>query len=413
MPAMPEVTLKITELGAQGDGVAEHDGRKVFVPLALPGETVKAEISGDRARLAEIVEAAPGRMSPRCGHHGECGGCSLQHMPEADYLEFKRRQVVSALSFQKIDAPVDAVVAIAPRTRRRAVFAAARADKSIVVGFHGRRSHHIVPIRDCAVVTPGVLALLPKLEQLAAVAAPPKDALTITVIETATGFDVALTGVAKGFSGDARVKLTQVAGGLGIARLSVNGDVALEQAAPMISAGAAHLSPPPGGFLQACAPSEAAMLELVKEAIGDARRVVDLFSGSGTFSLPLASTATVHAVESEDAALAALDKAARRATGLKPVTTEKRDLFRRPLTKDELKRFDAAVIDPPRAGAEAQTRQLAGSGVKRVAMVSCNAGTFARDLRLMIDGGYRVKRITPIDQFLWSPHIEVVASLSR
>jgi 23S rRNA (uracil1939-C5)-methyltransferase len=155
------------------------------------------------------------------------------------------------------------------------------------------------------------------------------------------------------------------------------------------------------------------MLRLVQEAVGDARRVVDLFSGSGTFSLPLASTATVHAVESEEAALAALDKAARRAAGLKPVTTEKRDLFRRPLTKDELKRFDAAVIDPPRAGAEAQTRQLATSGVKRVAMVSCDAGTLARDLRLMIDGGYKVKRITPIDQFLWSPHIETVAQLQK
>lgn len=410
---MPDVTLKITELGAQGDGVAEHDGHKVFVPLALPGEVVKADVSGERARVVEILEAAPGRMGPRCSHYGECGGCSLQHMPEADYLEFKRRQVVSALSFQQIGVAVDPVVAIAPRSRRRAVFAAGRAGKSIVVGFHGRRSHHIVPIRDCAVVTPGVLALLPTLGQLAAVAAPPKDALTVTVTETATGLDVALTGIAKGFPADARVKLTQLAGGLGIARLSINGEVALERTAPVIRAGAAHLTPPPGGFLQACEPSEAAMLKLVQEAIGDARRVVDLFSGSGTFSLPLASTATVHAVESDEAALAALDRAARRATGLKPVTTEKRDLFRRPLTKDELKRFDAAVIDPPRAGAEAQTKQLAGSGVKRVAMVSCNAGTFARDLRLMIDSGYWANRITPIDQFLWSPHIEIVASLSR
>ncbi|HEY7799607.1 MAG TPA: TRAM domain-containing protein [Hyphomonadaceae bacterium] len=413
MRAMPDVTLKITELGAQGDGVAEHDGRKVFVPLALPGETVRAELAGDRARVTEIVEAAPGRMARRCSHYGDCGGCSLQHMPEADYLEFKRRQVVSALSFQKIDATVDAVATIAPRTRRRAAFAAARVGKSVVVGFHGRRSHHIVPIRDCAVVTPGVLALLPSLDQLAAIAAPPKDALTITVTETATGFDVSMTGVARGFSADARVKLAQLAGGLGIARLSINGEVALERAAPVIRAGAAHLTPPPGGFLQACEPSAAAMLKLVQEAVGDARRVVDLFSGSGTFSLPIASTATVHAVEGEESALAALDRAARRATGLKPVTTEKRDLFRRPLTKDELKRFDAAVIDPPRAGAEAQTRQLARASLKRVAMVSCNAGTFARDLRLMIDGGWRVKRITPIDQFIWSPHIEIVASLSR
>ncbi|RYD92203.1 MAG: class I SAM-dependent RNA methyltransferase, partial [Sphingomonadales bacterium] len=178
-------------------------------------------------------------------------------------------------------------------------------------------------------------------------------------------------------------------------------------------AGSAQLTPPPGGFLQACAASEAAMLALVKEAIGDARRVADLFAGSGTFTLPLASAATVHAVESEGPAITALERAAKRASGLKPVTIEKRDLFRRPLTRDELKRFDAVVIDPPRAGAEAQTQQLAASAVKRVAMVSCNAQTFARDLGIMLKGGWRVTRITPIDQFLWSPHIEIVAQLRR
>jgi 23S rRNA (uracil1939-C5)-methyltransferase len=229
---------------------------------------------------------------------------------------------------------------------------------------------------------------------------------------------VALTGVPRAFSGDARVKLVQVAGELGLARLSINGETAMEHGAPSIRAGAAHLAPPPGGFLQASEPSEAAMLALVKDAVGDARRIVDLFSGSGTFSLPLASTATVHAVESDEAALAALDRAARKAhglkgEGLKPITIEKRDLFRRPLTKDDLKRFDAAVIDPPRAGAEDQHRQLAASSVKRIAMVSCNAATFARDLSVLIKGGYKVKRITPIDQFLWSSHIEVVARLER
>jgi 23S rRNA (uracil1939-C5)-methyltransferase len=405
--------LNIERLGVHGDGVAEHEGRQVFVPLTLPGETVTAEINGDRARLVEIVTASAERMGPRCSHYGVCGGCSLQHVREAPYLAFKREQVVTALSFQGIDAPVDQVVAVPPNSRRRAVFAAARSGKSVTIGFHGRRSHHIAPIRDCAVVTPGLLALLPKLERLAAVAAPPKDALTITATETITGFDVSLTGVVKGFSADARIKLIQIAGELGLARLSVNGDVAMERAAPTLRVGAAHLVPPPGGFLQACEPSEAAMLALVKEAVSDARRVVDLFAGAGTFSLPFASTATVHAVESEEAALAALDRAARKAQGLKPVTVEKRDLFRRPLTRDELKRFDAAIIDPPRAGAEAQSRELAASAVKRVAMVSCNAQTFARDLCIMLDGGWRIRRVTPIDQFLWSAHIEIVASLEK
>jgi 23S rRNA (uracil1939-C5)-methyltransferase len=407
------VTLNIQRLGAQGDGVAEHDGRQVFVPFALPGEAVTVELAGDRAALIDVVAASPDRHVQRCSHYGECGGCSLQHLNDGRYLAFKREQVITALSFQQISAEVDPIVAIAPRTRRRAVFAAHRSGKAIHIGFHGRRSHRIVPIQDCAVITPGILALLPKLEKLAAITAPAKDALTITVTETVTGFDIALTGVARGFPADARVRAVQVAGEIGLARLSINGATEMERAAPSLRAGAALLTPPPGGFLQACADSEATMVALIKEAIGDARKVVDLFAGAGTFSLPVASSATVHAAESEEAALASLDRAARRTQGIKPVTVEKRDLFRRPLTRDELKRFDAAVIDPPRAGAEAQTRELAASGIKRAAMVSCNASTFARDLKLMLDAGYRVTRITPIDQFLWSPHVEIVAQLRR
>ncbi len=410
---MPVVTLQITDLGAQGDGVAEHEGRKVFVAGALPGETVTADLDGDRAQVTSIVSASAERARPRCSHYGVCGGCALQHMSEASYLAFKRQLVVSALSFQRIDAPVDPVVAIPPGTRRRAVFAAARVGKAVAVGFHRRRSHRIVPLRDCAVVTPGLMAALPKLEALAAVAAPPKDALAITVTDTPTGLDVALAGLARGSPADARVRLVQIAGGLGLGRLSINGEVAMEQTAPAIRAGTANLTPPPGGFLQACELSETAMVKLVQDAVGGGRRIVDMFAGSGTFALRLAESATVHAVEGDEDALAALDKAAKRATGLRRVTVEKRDLFRRPLTKDELKRFDAAVIDPPRAGAEAQTRQLAASSVKRVALASCNAGTFARDLRILLDGGYRVTRITPIDQFLWSPHIEIVASVER
>lgn len=415
MPPMSTspVTLEIKRVGAQGDGVAEHDGKQVFVPLTLAGEIVTADLSGDRARVLEIIKPSPHRVGQRCSHYGECGGCSLQHLADEQYLAFKREHVVTALSYQKIDAPVDPVIPIAPQSRRRAVFAAHRVGNGITIGFHGRRSHRIVPITDCGVITPGLLDMLSRLKRIALIAAPHKDALTITATETATGFDVALTGVAKTFPADDRVRAVQAAGEIGLARLSINGDVVMERATPVLPAGAAHLMPPPGGFLQACAASEATMLELVKEAIGDARRVVDLFAGSGTFTLPLASTATVHAAESEGPAIAALERASKRAQGLKPVTIEKRDLFRRPLTREELKRFDAAVIDPPRAGAEAQTQQLAPSSIRRVAMVSCNAQTFARDLAIMLKGGWQAMRITPVDQFLWSPHIEIVAQLRR
>lgn len=415
MPPMSvsPVTLEIQRLGAQGDGLAEHAGKQIFVPLTLPGETVTAELNGDRARVTEIVKPSPSRVGPRCPHYGECGGCSLQHLADEQYLAFKREHVVTALSYQKIDAPVDPVIPIAPQSRRRAVFAAHRVGGGVSIGFHGRRSHRIVPITDCAVITPGLMALLPKLERIALIAAPHKDGLTISATETSTGFDLALTGVARDFSADGRLRAGRAAGEIGLARLSINGEIVMEHATPSLPAGAAHIMPPPGGFLQACAASEAAMLALVREAIGEARRVVDLFAGSGTFTLPLASTATVHAADSEGPAIAALERAAKRAQGLKPVTIEKRDLFRRPFTRDELKRFDAAVIDPPRAGAEAQTQQLAASAVKRVAMVSCNAQTFARDLGMMLKGGWQVTRITPIDQFLWSPHIEIVAQLRR
>jgi 23S rRNA (uracil1939-C5)-methyltransferase len=409
----PPATLSILRLGAQGDGVAEHEGRQVFVPLALPGETVEADVEGDRARLVRILDPDPQRLAPRCSHYGECGGCTLQHLPVDRYLALKRDLVTTALSFQGIEAAVEDVVFVPPATRRRAVFAAHRRGKDIVIGFHGKRSHHIVPIADCAVLTPGLLALLPRLKPVVALAAPAKDALAITATETLTGFDVALTGAPRQMPADTRAQLVQLAGAIGIARLSINGAVEMERTAPLLRMGAADLSPPPGGFLQACRESEATMLALVQQAIGNARKVVDLFAGAGTFSLPLAAGATVHAVEGEEAALAALQQAARKAPGLKPVTTEKRDLFRRPLTRADLQRFDAAVIDPPRAGAEAQTRELATSTIGRVAMVSCNATSFARDLKIMLQAGWRVTRITPVDQFLWSAHIEIVAALER
>lgn len=407
------VSLHINALGAQGDGIAELDGRKVFAPFALPGETVSAEVSGDKARVIGIEVASPERADPRCSHYGACGGCSLQHMSETTYLGFKRDMVVGALRSQGIDIEVEQTLAIPPASRRRAVFAAARQQGRIVVGFHGRRSHDLIAIRDCAVLTPALLALIPKLDRIAAIATPRKDALTLTAVDTLTGIDLALSGARRDISADERLKLVDLALSIGLARLTLNGELAVERTPPLLRAGAASLTPPPGGFLQACQSAEAMIIEHVRQSVSDARRVADLFSGAGTFSLPLAATASVHAVESDAAALAALAHAARRAPGLRPVTTETRDLFRRPLTAQDLAKFDAVVIDPPRAGAEAQSQELAKSKVKRIAMVSCSAASFARDVRILIDGGYRLARVTPIDQFLWSPHVEIAASLAR
>lgn len=404
--------LDILSLAPLGDGMAMDDGAPVYVPFTLPGETVAAEVSGGRGKLIDVLKLAPDRAAPRCSHYTVCGGCSLQHLPDAAYLDFKHRQVTSALAQQRLEVPVDPVVALPPNTRRRAVFAAARYNGKLRLGFHGRKSHEIIPITDCAVIVPPILALLPTLQRIAQIATPPKDALQITVIQTSTGPDIALSGVGKWFSADQRMQLVLLAQTLEIARISIDGETILMKRTPAVRAGAAYFTPPPAGFLQACEPAEAAMVRLVKEAVGNSSKIADLFAGAGTFTLPLASQATLHAVESDAGALAALTTASR-IPALKPVTTETRDLFRRPLLPAELARFDAVVMDPPRAGAEEQSMRLAASKVKRIAMVSCNATTLARDLRILVDGGYGVDRVTPVDQFLWSPHIEIVAALSR
>jgi 23S rRNA (uracil1939-C5)-methyltransferase len=405
--------LVIKALGAQGDGIADTANGPAYTPFTLPGETVTAEVQNTRGRLVNVDIASPDRAAPKCPHYTACGGCALQHVADDAYLVFKRQLVRDALAARDINTDVDDVVRLAPRTRRRATLAAARTPKGFVFGFHGRRTHEIVPITDCAVLTPGLMAALPRIGQLARIAAPPKGPLVVTATETATGIDVAIAGVGKWFSADDRARLVEATAKAGLARISIDGEVVLERTTPSLRWGGAFLTPPPGGFLQATEPSEAAMVRLVAEAVGDARRVADLFAGAGTFSLPLAQRASVHAVESDASSLAALSQAARRATNIKPVVTERRDLFRQPLTKEELKRFDAVVMDPPRAGAEAQAANLAASRMERLAMVSCNAVTFARDLRLLVDGGWRIDRVTPIDQFLWSPHIEIVAALSR
>jgi 23S rRNA (uracil1939-C5)-methyltransferase len=414
-PPAPTITerLTIARLGAQGDGVAETFNGPVFAPFTLPGEVVTAKVHNGRAQLISVDTPSLERHPPRCPHYTVCGGCSLQHLNDEPYLAFKREIVRGALSSRGLEIEPAPAIPVPPRTRRRATFGAARRPGQVIVGFHAARTHNLVPITDCAVITPGLMALLPKLQRLAAIAAPPSGGIVITATETAAGFDVAITGSGKWFSADDRLRLTQEAAALDIARISLDGDVLLQVRAPAIRAGAATLTPPPGGFLQASADAEATMVRLVTEAVAGAGYIADLFAGAGTFSLPLASNARVHAVESDEPALAALTRAVRTGKDLKPITTEVRDLFRRPLTEAELKRFDAVVLDPPRAGAEEQARRLATSKVRCIVYVSCNPASLARDLRILVDGGYRIDSVTPVDQFLWSAHIESVTVLTR
>ncbi|RWL82668.1 MAG: class I SAM-dependent RNA methyltransferase [Mesorhizobium sp.] len=402
----------IARLGSQGDGIANAEGGEVFVPFTLPGETVTAARQKDRATLMSVLEASPLRIDPACRHFTECGGCALQHYEAEAYQQWKREKVVQALKAKGIACEVDALVPCAPRSRRRVTFSARRTEAGMLLGFVRALSSEIIPIEECPISLPAIVAALDKLRALAALVCSTPKAFHMTVTVTASGLDIAVHDAGKLGDHQRRIASNFVMAA-GLARLSVDGEIVVEPKKPVVQFGPVAVAVPPGAFLQATETAEQAMAGLVGQHLSRARKVADLFAGCGSFALRLAAKSEVHAVEGEAAALVALDRAYRFATGLRRVTSERRDLFRRPLTFKELNAFDGLVFDPPRAGAEDQSKQIARSDVPLVAAVSCNPVTLARDLRILLDGGYTLKRVTPIDQFLWSPHVEAVALLEK
>ncbi|MFT4184515.1 MAG: class I SAM-dependent RNA methyltransferase [Rhizobium sp.] len=416
---MSTETVTIQKLGAQGDGIAQGADGPVYVPFTLPGETVAIARIKHQGTLMSIASASPERQEPHCRHfgpdgaNGTCGGCSLQHYADAPYRAFKRQLVVDALRSKGLTPEVDEVIAAHPGERRRVVFAARKTEKGMLIGFNQAESHHIVAIEECPIATAGIIARLPAIRAVGAAVAVNAEAFRISVLETLSGLDLAIDGIKKLSDQQRRSAIETVLSLRGIARVSLNGEILVEPVKPMIDFSGVQVSPPPGAFTQATKPAEDAMAELVAAHVGKAKRIADLFAGSGTFSLRLARIGRVHAVEGEEKPLAALDHAARNTQGLKPVTVERRDLFRRPLMAQELKNYDAVVFDPPRAGAEFQSKELARSAVKKIVAVSCNPLTLARDLALLTEAGYRITRVTPIDQFLWTSHVEVVAALEK
>ncbi|MDP3896428.1 MAG: class I SAM-dependent RNA methyltransferase [Mesorhizobium sp.] len=406
------VRLEITRLGAQGDGVAETERGQVFVPFTLPGEVVNAAIERERGTLMALIERSALRVEPPCRHFGECGGCVVQHLEESAYRDWKRGRAVEGLRRERVECEVGALVPCAADSRRRVVFSARRSDAGLVLGYHRMQSSDIVDISECRIALPEIVAALPNLRELAGIVCQTTKAFHISVTATATGLDVAFLDSGALSEAGRRLAANFVIREK-IARLSIDGEIVVEPQRPVIHFGDVAVTPPPGGFIQAVKSAEEAMVDLVTAHMGKSKKVADLFAGSGAFSLRLARRSEVHAVEGDAAALAALDRGFRFATGLKRVTQEKRDLFRRPMTFKELNLFDGVVFDPPRAGAEDQSIQLARSDVPLVAAVSCNPTTLARDLRILIDGGYTLKSVTPIDQFLWSPHVEAVALLEK
>jgi 23S rRNA (uracil1939-C5)-methyltransferase len=406
--------LVIARLGSRGDGIADTAAGTLYVPYALPGETAEVEPwpgHADRRHLIKVDIASPDRIAPICPHFGVCGGCALQHLTPARYRDWKRALVVAALTRAGLDAPVDDLIDAHGEGRRRAVFhARVSAHDVIEVGFAAQKAHHVVAIDRCPILAPGLSGAIEAAWAIAEVLAAARKPLDIQVTATDGGLDVDVRGSGP-LTAAAMTALARVADRRNLARLTRHGEIVAQRVLPMVGIGRAQVVLPPGAFLQATAAGEANLARLVEAYC--AGTVADLFCGVGPFGLRLAERARVTAADNDADAILALRRAAAGAKGLKPFAAQVRDLFRSPLVPTELKQFDAVVFDPPRQGAEAQARELAASIVPVVVAVSCNPTTFARDARILVDGGYRLARVTPVDQFLYSAHVEVVACFKR
>jgi 23S rRNA (uracil1939-C5)-methyltransferase len=404
--------LVIDRVGHRGDGVAFAGGQTVFVPYTLGGETVEVEPAADhpdRRRLSRIERASAERIAPFCKYFGACGGCAIQHWQVEAYRAWKRQIVVDTLAHAGIECEVDQLVDAHGAGRRRITVHARRgSDGELRVGFAAANSHAIVAIDDCPILDPALHGALDAIRALAEVLKPASRPLDIQATATSNGLDVDVRGSGP-LPSTMIATLSDVAEKHRLARLTRHGELVLMREPPMITIGTTQVTLPPGSFLQATAAGEEALAALVAGHCKRAKHIADLFCGVGPFALRLAMKSRISAFDSDAGAIAALQRAATATSGLKPIKAEARDLFRRPLMPQELRDYDTVVFDPPRQGAQAQVQQLTASKVPMVVAVSCNVATFARDARILIDGGYRIEGVTPVDQFRHTPHVELVA----
>ena len=419
-----EVELTIERLGHRGDGVGLHDGRWVYVPLTAPGDRVRVALGepvggGIASRLLELVAGGNDRAEPPCQHFGACGGCLLQHLTAAQQAQWKCDLIREALRRRGIsDAALAPIATSPPHSRRRVVLAARRGHRTTFLGFNERHSRRIVDLECCPVSRAEVVSLLPPLRRLLSDLLPESASLDIAVTVLEDGLDVVFIGGAEPDL-DTRGRLAAFADAEDLARLSWRAapgrpvEPIAHRRPGTIRFGGVPVILPPGGFLQATEAGEAALVGITQAAVAGAGPVADLFCGAGAISLPLARHGRVLSVDDDREALAALTQAARQAGLGAAVETLARDLYRDPLTPEELAPFAAVVFDPPRAGARDQAAALGASAVPVVVAISCNPVSFARDARLLIDGGYRLHALTPVDQFLWSPHVELAAVFRR
>ena len=404
--------LTIDRLGYLGDAIAMGPEGPIYVPHVLPGEEVEGEVEGDRMISPKIITPSPDRVRPPCVHARSCGGCLLQHASDSFVAEWKLDVVRTALARQGLNAPLLPILTSPAQSRRRATLTARRSKTGAMIGFHARASDVLVPVPNCQLLSPQLMATFPALEALVVAGSSRKGEVQLTITDSLAGPDVSVTG-GKPIDATLRLELARIAERFNIARLSWENEVIALRTAPMQRFGAALVAPPAGGFLQATLQGEADLVPAVTRAVGDAKKIVDLFAGVGTFALPLAQNAEVLAFEGDKSMVEAMDKGWRMAQGLKLVTSQMRDLFRRPLEPDEFKNVGAVVIDPPRAGAEAQMETISRSDIPVVVAVSCNPVTFARDAAMLVKGGFGLEWVQVVDQFRWSSHIELVAKFTK
>ena len=409
-------TLLIDHVGYFGDGVAAAPGGNVYVPYTLGGESVEVtDVQGhpDRRRLVEVKQPSPERIAPFCPHFSVCGGCAIQHWEAGAYRAWKRNIVVETLAQAGIGCEVAPLVDAHGEGRRRITLHARMGTHEVLkVGFAAASSHDIIPIDRCPILDPALDGALDAAWAIAEALKPVRKPLDIQFTATRGGLDVDVRGSGP-VNAAMTAKLSAIAQAHRLARLTRHGELVLMRNPPVMTVGNAEVTLPPGSFLQATAAGEEALAALVLDHCKKAKHVADLFCGVGPFALRLATRSRVAAFDSEAGSVAALQKAATSTSGLKPVKAEARDLFRRPLVPQELRDYDTVVFDPPRQGAQAQATQLTASKVPTVVAVSCNVTTFARDAKILIDGGYRIEGVTPVDQFRHTPHVELVAKFSR
>lgn len=417
-----QIEITIDSIGAQGDGIARHDGKTLYVPLTLPGERVLVDLKGKQGdglagKVREIIEPSPERVEAQCKHFSACGGCSLQHLDSVAYLDFKAQLVRRALDQRGLgDVRVAPPMAFGAHTRRRVSLAAHRSKAGIALGFHQRRGNHIVNITECPVTVPEIEALLVPVRDLLADVLTGNAKASVIMTMTDVGVDMMIDA---GLSLDLplREKLAEFALATDVARLTWkdgdNEEPVIILRGPVVSFLQTKVALPTSVFLQASAQSESALINYVLKEVGDATRIADLFSGVGTYSFPLAQKAKVDAFDVDVEMVEAARRALPTGHDAPRLVSKRRDLFREPITENELMAYDAVVLDPPRAGARAQCAELAQSDVPDIVMVSCNPATFARDARTLVDGGYVLETVQPVDQFLWSAHIELAATFYK